>query len=214
MGEVMRGRTVDFPLIKPDVSQVGPAACERSVLLPVAVVSRWLLLMLSPLLSAQPFGRSARDQGPSTSREALDHPGLDSGTSHERRPTVNRRWSCPQLGSVDGSEGAPARIRSWQSTSNWRTTSAKSRAWWAATRAVLRTRPHARRCWRSWSGEVRRPDGSRRRLQQLQVGLGEIPGTEVLGDRGDLRHLNRGGRPGCGVQGTGGSGEGSEKCHP
>jgi len=31
MGEVMRGRTVDFPLIRPDVSQVGRAACEHSV---------------------------------------------------------------------------------------------------------------------------------------------------------------------------------------
>lgn len=45
-----------------------------------AVVCGWLLLVLSPLPSARPFGRSARDQGPSTSRGALDHPELDPAT--------------------------------------------------------------------------------------------------------------------------------------
>ena len=42
----------DLPLFRPDISQVGVGSCERYALSPVAAVSRWSLLLLSPLLSA------------------------------------------------------------------------------------------------------------------------------------------------------------------
>ena len=44
----------DRPLIRPGITQVRRATCARSVLSPVAAVSRWLLLLVSSLLSAQP----------------------------------------------------------------------------------------------------------------------------------------------------------------
>jgi hypothetical protein len=47
---------LDRLLFRPDVSQAGRATCERSALLPVAEASRGLLLLLSPLLSAQISG--------------------------------------------------------------------------------------------------------------------------------------------------------------
>jgi hypothetical protein len=45
-------RTVDLPLFRRDISPVDPGSCECYALAAVAAVSRWLLLLLSPLLSA------------------------------------------------------------------------------------------------------------------------------------------------------------------
>jgi hypothetical protein len=47
-----QGRTADLPLFRPDVSLRRHRSCEWLRALPTADVCRWLLLLLSPLLSA------------------------------------------------------------------------------------------------------------------------------------------------------------------
>jgi hypothetical protein len=47
-----RGRTADLPLFRRGVRQVDAPLCERRGLSPVVAISRWLLLLLSSLLSA------------------------------------------------------------------------------------------------------------------------------------------------------------------
>ena len=58
-------RTVDLPLFRPDVSPSRHVKCECSCVLPTAAVGRWLVLLLSRLLSGHrwPDAAPASDAG-------------------------------------------------------------------------------------------------------------------------------------------------------
>ena len=91
----MRGRTVDLPLIRPDISPVGTDRCESAALSPVADACRWLL---SPLLS-----------GGGRPDVVLNLPGRRS-SGHRRE--VSARW--PSMALVTGCLTVPRKCaRRW-----------------------------------------------------------------------------------------------------
>src|SRR5262245_33756333 len=51
---------LDRLLFRPDISPNPRGSCERYALSPVAAACRWWLLLLSPLLSAQPWSSGGK----------------------------------------------------------------------------------------------------------------------------------------------------------
>ena len=69
-----QGRTADLPLFRPDVPPSRHATCERSWALPPADACRWLLLLLSPLLSCATASDGSYPSSEALARTAISCP--------------------------------------------------------------------------------------------------------------------------------------------